>query len=112
MLFLHSENDRVLIKSNDFWVKVVEMLQQNWALIDREPDAPAQVFFIHDHSGVFDQMLFPSVAVAERALLRNGFERFSANPDFAKFLRPPCGPYYRDRHPNGPIYSSGRFWRP
>jgi hypothetical protein len=37
--------DPVSIKSGDFWVKVVEMLQQNWALIDIEPDSSARVIF-------------------------------------------------------------------
>ena len=34
------------------WVKVVEMLQQNWAPVDSEADASAHVFFITDASGV------------------------------------------------------------
>jgi hypothetical protein len=45
----------VAIKSADFWVKVVEMLQQNWALIDIEAEGSAR-------------MVFPSVDAAERAL--------------------------------------------
>jgi hypothetical protein len=27
-------NESVAIRSSDFWVKVVEMLQQNWAVIE------------------------------------------------------------------------------
>ena len=46
------------IRSRDYWVKVVEMLQQNWALIDVEPDGSCIVHFIHDGSGKFDEMKF------------------------------------------------------
>jgi hypothetical protein len=104
-------SEPVTIKSGDFWVKVVEMLQQNWALIDIEPDVSARVFFVNDTSGVFDEMPFPSAQDAERALERNGFRRFAVNADLQSFLRPPLAPFHRVIHPNGPIYSSGRFWR-
>jgi hypothetical protein len=101
----------VAIKSVDFWVKVVEMLQQNWALIDIEASGSARVFFINDTGGVFDEIAFPSVDAAERALKRNGFSTFAASADLRSFLRPPSAPFQRTAHPNGPIYSSGRFWR-
>jgi hypothetical protein len=107
----NSMTQPVAIKSADFWVKVVEMLQQNWALIDIEVDGFARVFFISDTSGVFDEMAFPSVDAAERSLERNGFRCFAASADLQSFLRPPSAPYQRAAHPNGPIYSSGRFWR-
>ncbi len=45
-----SEAD-VKIHSRDYWVKVVEMLQQNWALIDQESHGKAVVYFVHDGSG-------------------------------------------------------------
>ena len=101
----------VSITSRDFWVKVVEMLQQNWALIEAEANAPVRVHFISDASGVFDGLTFQSVNEAEAALQGNGFRRFSASPDLRAFLRPPSAPFQRSRHPNGPIYSSGRFWK-
>jgi len=101
----------VAIKSADFWVKVVEMLQQNWALIDIEAVGSVRVFFINDTSGLFDEMEFPSVDAAERALERNGFRRFAASADLQSFLHTPSAPFQRTAHPNGPIYSSGRFWR-
>ena len=100
----------VAVQGTDFWVKVVEMLQQNWALIDEEAGS-ARVFFISDMSGVFDEIVFPSTSAAEQALGLNGFKRFAVNPDLQSFLRPPTAPSRRVAHPNGPIYSSGRFWR-
>lgn len=101
----------VAIRSADFWVKVVEMLQQNWALIDIEVGGSAHVFFISDRSGVFDEMVLPSAEAAERALDTNGFQRFAASAEMQSFLRPPPAPFRRAGHPNGLIYSSGRFWR-
>lgn len=97
------------IISRDYWVKIVEFLQQNWALIDPF-ESGVKVFFFHDLSGVFDEMIFPSIKEAEKGLLRNGFSRFSDNKEFSKFLAIPKPPFYRTKHPNGLIYSSGRFW--
>jgi hypothetical protein len=106
-----SMTELVSTKSGDFWVKVVEMLQQNWALIDIKADGSVRVFFISDTGGVFDEMAFPSADAAERALERNGFRRFAGSANLQSFLRPPSAPFHRVAHPNGPIYSSGRFWR-
>ena len=104
-------NEPVVIKSTDFWVKVVEMLQQNWALIDDETEGAVRVFFVNDASGVFDERVFSAKRLALQALSRNGFTRFADSADLQSFLRPPPAPYHRTVHPNGPIYSSGRFWR-
>jgi hypothetical protein len=86
------------------------MLQQNWALIESQTQA-VRAYFISDASGVFDQLAFPSAISAKEALGRNGFRRFAESPDLQSFLRPPSAPFRRSIHPNGPIYSSGRFWR-
>lgn len=103
-------SDELPITGNDLWVKVVGMLQQNWASV--EPlDKEVAVFFITDTSQVFDGMTFESVADAEAALTRNGFRRFDDAPDLKGFLRAPVPPFTEGTHPNGPIYSSGRFWR-
>jgi hypothetical protein len=101
----------VSIKIDDFWVKVVEMLQQNWAIIEPEATGGVRAYFISDASGVFDEIVFPSAEDAVGALLRNGFRRYADSPDLQSFLQPPRAPFYRSAHPNGPIYSSGRFWK-
>jgi len=98
-------------KSRDFWVKVVEMLQQKRALIDPEVGGSARVFFSNDTSGAFDEIGFSSVSAAELTLEKNGFRRFAASADLQSFLNPPPAPFQRITHPDGPIYSSGRFWR-
>ena len=102
--------ETVDIKTDDFWVKVVEMLQQNWALIEPVPGGGVCVYFIGDTSGVFDEMTFPSDGGAIKALRRNGFSRYADDEKLQSFLRPPPAPFHRQPHPNGPIYSSGRFW--
>lgn len=104
-------NEPVRIESGDFWVKVVEMLQQNWATIEPDPTTGVRVYFINDTSGVFDEIASPSASTASVALNRNGFRRFANRPDLQSFLRQPPAPFHRATHPNGPIYSSGRFWR-
>jgi hypothetical protein len=104
-----TDTSDINIQSRDYWFKIVDFLQQNWALIDAVAEN-ASVRFIGDDSGVFDQMEFESLQEAEQALGRNGFQRFSSHPDAASFLAPPQPPFRRRPHPNGPIYSSGRFW--
>ena len=103
-------SEAIPMSGNDLWVKVVEMLQQNWASIE-PADEGVEIYFITDTSQVFDRMTFDSVADAETALSRNGFRRFESAPDLQRFLRAPVPPFTEGNHPNGPIYSSGRFWR-
>jgi hypothetical protein len=103
--------DSVHPQSTDFWVKVVGMLQQNWALIENEPAGRIRVHFITDTSGIFDEIGFESAGHAQAALTRNGFRRLSDNTDLQSILRPPSAPFHRTTHPNGPIYSSGRYWQ-
>lgn len=104
-------SQEIEIASRDFWVKIVEFLQQNWALIDEKSDGSCVAHFIGDTSGVFDRVEFRTSAEAIEALERNGFRRFARAPDLAKFLCPPESPFHWRDHPNGRIYSSGRFWK-
>ena len=103
-------SDEITIESRDYWFKVVEMLQQNWALID-ETGAGVTVYFVSDTGGVFDEIPFNSVDAARASLSENGFQRFVEDPKVASFLSPPNPPFTQQPHPNGPIYSSGRFWK-
>ena len=100
--------DKVEIRSWDYWFKVVEFLQQNWALIDETPEGA--IAFFGDTAGVFDEMVFESIDAAESGLQRNGFKRYLDDPDSHEFIAIPDGPFVRRPHPNGPIYSSGRYW--
>jgi hypothetical protein len=97
------------IKNRDYWFKIVDFLQQNWALIEIS-ETGVVVFFFGDLSGVFDKLSFATEADAVVALKRNGFKRFSQDLKAQKFISAPEPPFYTDSHPNGEIYSSGRFW--
>ena len=99
------------ISSRDYWFKVVDMLQQNWALVDGSATGSVVVYFIGDTSGVFDQLQFHNESLATNGLLTNGFRRLSDDPDAQSFLVPPAPPFSRRYHPSGSIYSSGRFWK-
>jgi hypothetical protein len=103
-------NEKVPIRSRDYWFKVIEMLKQNCALIDA--DATGEVVYsFGDKSGVFDEMRFPSQDRAMSALQTNGFRRFADDANASSILRCPETPFNRRPHPNGPTYSSGRLWK-
>lgn len=101
----------VEIRSRDFWVKVVEMLQQNWALIDDDTDSKGcTVYFVGDTGRVFDRMRFNDSAEARAGLDRNGFRRFADDSSLQEFLAPPEPPFVEAWYPNDGIYSSGQYW--
>jgi hypothetical protein len=99
------------IASTDYWIQVLEMLVQNWALIAPNEKGGVTAHFFGDTSGVFDRLSFPTQAGAEAALRHNGFLRFADETELRSFLRPPPPPFREQPHPSGPIFSSGRFWR-
>lgn len=103
-------SESISIQSRDYWFKVVEMLQQNWALLD-STDEGVSVYFVNDASGVFDVICFDSVDKAHADLRFNGFSRFVEDERARSLLRCPQPPFANRPHPNGPIYSSGRFWK-
>ena len=105
------QHNTVEIKSRNYWFKVVEFLQTNWALIDERENGTAHVWFLNDVSGVFDEMDFPSLGDAVDGLMRNGFDLYDKAEQVHKFLAPPNSEFKREPHPNGNIYSSGRFWK-
>jgi hypothetical protein len=104
------EGSPVSIGSRDYWFKIVDFLQQNWALVDTTA-AGARIWFLGDTSGVFDKIDCPSARDAEVALLRNGFRRFADDAEAPKMMTPPVSPFHVQSHPNGPIYSNGQFWK-
>jgi hypothetical protein len=93
----------------DPWIKVVGMLQQNWAVIIERSDSVLVVFY-NDLCAVFDEMQFDSVEEATTGLLRNGFTKYSDNPQFSEFIALPEGQFVEGSHPSGRIYSSGEYW--
>lgn len=98
------------IQSRDYWYKALENQQINWALIDEvSAGGPCTVYFVHELSGVFDQLPLPSQEAATLALRYNGFHRvrdFAESDDSA-----PPPPFFED-YPRGQrTYSSGAFWK-
>lgn len=96
--------------ANDPWIKLVGMLQQNWAVVV-EQDQTSLVVFYNDLCAVFDEISFPSTSEAEAALRRNGFSKYRENPGHQEFIALPEGDFVEGSHPSGQIYSSGQYWR-
>jgi len=66
---------------------------------------------MHDGSGVFDMLKFSSLKKVQEGLIRNGFRRYDEDNEAQQLIGIPKPPFHKDTHPNGPIYSSGRYWR-
>jgi len=98
------------ITNTDYWFKVVEFLQQNWGVIE-PAESGCTVYFFGDTAGIFDRIDFNSVSDAEVALKRNGFAKYKDDNKAQEFIAKPVPPFRMQPHPNGPIYSSGRYWQ-
>ena len=92
---------------NVFWVKVVGMLQHNWAIIENRGEVEVIVSFIQDDAMIFDSIKFNSQKEAVDALICNEFIKFE-NHGMKEILTPPKKPY---GHISNPIYSSGQYWK-
>ena len=104
-----SEGDPVMVSRKTYWVKIVSFLQQNWAAIDDLPGSEGvRIWFFGDTSGVFDFIDYPSREAARQALHVNGFSVWTAEK--FGFISRPIPPFSWRSHPNGEIYSSGRYW--
>jgi hypothetical protein len=105
------KSESIEVKSTDFWFKIVEFLQQNWALIELGYSADScTIFFLNDDSGVFDRIQLDSVSEAKQSLQRNGFSKYSEATKAKEFISPPNAPYHISKHPNGKIYSLVKYW--
>ena len=90
---MSDEGNAVSIGSRDYWFKIVDFLQHNWALVD-ETAAGATIWFVGDTSGVFDKIECPSAHDAEAALIRNGFRRFADDASASVIMTPPAPPFH------------------
>jgi len=105
-----AERDRYArLEDQPLWIKVVAMLQHNWAVIDAFAGR-ATVRFIDDAGFLFDELTFESEGAARIALRRNGFAEFSSDREAQEFISPPRQPYRAEALRKRPIYSSGQFW--
>ena len=106
-----NSDDSKEVPSDRLWFKVVEFLQTNWAIIDDQSNGRVRVLLINDNSGVFDAMSFESLEEAVSGLVDSGFDLWAKNLEVQEFLIPPLQPFKYDAHPNGRIYSDGKFWK-
>jgi hypothetical protein len=103
------------ISNRDWWVKVLGMLSHNWALVERNPDGSATVYFFQDtpqgdRPAIIDSLEFPSVLNARQGLLRYDFKILSTYPGPWMGCEPK-GLIYDSRTEQNKIYSNGKFWR-
>lgn len=97
------------LTSPAWWVKIVGMLQHNWALPVLLEDRHV-LLFVGDTAGMFDRIDFDDRRSMRNALIDNGFVEFARDPELQEFLAPPEFPLSVKLHPNGFIYSSGQYW--
>jgi len=115
------------IYSDDWWVKVLGMLQHNWALIETS-NKKTTVYFFHDlgtqksfskqyrfyqlknRSAVIDSLEFESIHEAELGLHQNGFMRLKDNPGPWDGEQPYKN-FYDAREVEEGIYSKAGYWR-
>ncbi len=97
-------------RASDPWFKIVDFLQHNWAVIIEQGNS-ALVVFYGDTRGVFDEISFESADQASDALVRNGFSKYNERGEASGFISLPRGDFHEQEHPNGRIYSNGRYWR-
>ena len=95
------------LKTDNFWVKVMEMLVHNWAVVRLTRSGVPELVFFDDRSRVFDTMQFADVDEAIAGLRRNGFVPFDQTGDFKEFLPKPKPPFTMERSNFRPVYSSG-----
>jgi hypothetical protein len=99
---------KVAINSNDYWIKVTGMLQQSYALIDKQGDGKFKIFFSGETSWIFDEIEFDSEAEAVEGLNRNKFIKYDR--ELHEFIYLPKPPFSQAEYMNEPIYSSGKYW--
>lgn len=81
------------IKSTNYWFKIDEFLQANWALIEESEDAKATIFLIGATSEIFDEIHVQTLERAVDELVDNGYELYSEATQLHKCLQPPCSPF-------------------
>ena len=115
------------IQSREWWIKVLGMLQHNWALIEEGADGSAAVYFFHDGEAgmgcygysraqlkgryaIVDSLDFESVQLAKEALSRNGFRLYGADELLGSDVKPQ-GNFFDVRTMEEGIYSTLGNWK-
>ena len=90
-----------------FWLKIVGMLQHNWARLETNTEGKVVVSFIHDGAVVFDELAFKTIKEAEDGLSYNGFLKFNNHHWMKALVSPPTPPFKKLFRPT---YSNGDYW--
>ena len=120
------------IDSTEWWVKPLDMMVHNWALVENQASGKAAVYLFHDQGktkggsstpnpyksysqsngyiAVIDSLEFDNVLKAEKNLLHNGFTRI-ADTEGPWTGGEPEGQFYDARIFEIGIYSSGEYWK-
>ena len=104
------QGEEIELETDDFWMKVVDMLQHNWAVIREEKHGKVVIHFLDDSDQFFDKIEAGSVEEAKQALKINGFGLYSEDIEAQGFISEPSGSFKIEERIVNPIYSSGRFW--
>ncbi len=99
---------KVLINSSDYWIKITGMLQQSYALIDKQENGKFKIFFIGETSWIFDEIEFDSEAEAIEGLNKNKFIKY--DKELHEFIYLPRSPFSQAEYMMRRIYSSGEYW--
>ncbi len=105
------QSEPLEIQSTDYWVKVLGMLIQNWAVIESTGTQKCYVYFFTDHAEIFDRLEFKNTEDARDGLIRNGFSLYDDDPHYADFIAKPEPPFHLNPVVHGPVYSLGEFWK-
>ena len=110
------------IKSREWWIKILGMLEHNWALVEQQDDSSVVVYFFHDcgvtkssipgylyrqlkgRCAIIDSLTFKSVLDAEEGLTKNGF-RLQKSGERLGARERPHGNFYDARAFESKIYS-------
>jgi hypothetical protein len=115
------------IKSREWWIKILGMLQHNWALIEKSGVGIATVFFFHDNGeaigftgysmvqlkgrcAIVDSLEFESVQLAEEWLSRNEFRLHRVGEILGSDVKP-RGNFYDARKTESKVYSKLGNWK-
>lgn len=116
----------LVLNTGEWWVKVLAMLQHNWALINENIDGSVTVYFFHDRGttknpsgfsyrstrqmiAVIDSLDFSSKEMAIEQLAVNRFYRMADHPGPWQGNEPK-GMIFDARHTEPGIYSKEGHW--
>ena len=83
----------------EFWVNIVDFIQQYWAVIERkEGSSGVKVYILRERSGILATLDFDHEEIARKALVKNGFKNYNdPYENFGEYLHPPRESYLRTR---------------